>query len=105
MLGSEFIVTMDMTDDKIANPNTSSKTAAFTRIFPSLVFSLPISSSSVTEIAILVALKTAPINTEIVQSNPNIKDMTYPKTSGIIAPRVPIIPALYPALRKSLNVK
>ena len=80
-------------DDKIASPNTSSRTAAFTKIFPSCVLSFPNSSKIVTAAAILVALSVAPIIIATIQSIPNKTEIPYPSPSGTITPAVPIIAA------------
>jgi len=67
------MATIEISAERIARPNTSSNTDAFTRIFPSLLFSFPNYSKITTETAILVALSVAPISTVTVQSNPSIK--------------------------------
>ena len=99
--GNVFSTTKEIAAERIARPKTSSKTAALTRIFPSFVFSLPISSRIVTAIAILVALSAVPTITATVHSNPKKTVMKYPKTSGVITPITPTTAAFDPALIKS----
>ena len=101
IVGIVFKATIEITAERIARPSTSSNTAAFTRIFPSLVFSFPISSKITTETAILVAPSAAPIIIATVQSNPIQSTIKYPVTRGTITPNTPIIAAFGPALIRS----
>ncbi len=101
IVGIVFNATIDITAERIARPNTSSKTAAFTKTFPSLVFSFPSSSKITTDTAMLVALSVAPTSTATVQSKP-IKSITkYPVMRGTTTPNTPTIADFGPALIKS----